>query len=781
MRRLIVLFALIVFGFGGFNTVSAQQPNFILFFPDQLRAAELQCYGNQVAITPNIDSLADNGLRFEIPLVGLPVCTPCRASIQTGRMPFAVLSDAGEWMTANRLTLADAEITIAEELNPLGYTCGYVGKWHLEKRSDCLHNRQGYSYFELPKSSWYNEPAYCRDDGVIIDEPGRWLSDVLADRAINFVNNNAGNPFFLFWSPLPPHAPGNWNWSQDNTTALPIYFDGRMDLWALFDGMTIPLRDNIAPEDRELAEKQIRIYNALTSGLDQALGRVRDTLTSLGIADNTIIIVSADHGSQLGSHGTWEKNVIYEESIRVPLIVYDPRHANPAVHSAPIHLIDVMPTILDLAGGGSPQRAQGRSFAPLITGQGTYVARDAAMVQFGGTTISGTGYGRSRVLRTDKSKLAACEINKPLGTVRTTALFDLDSSSPNYDPYEMNNLIGHPDYQDISRQLWDRLLLEMQTTEDPLLEVINIPSMGLAFIDPGLVNISEDLDVLTVSEGNTEPVDIGGRYARKNLDPVSDIYMFYAIDDSYAFEGSLSDVYITVDYYDAGSGSFSLEYDAAADIYKNGGSITLTGTDTWQRHTFHVTDAWFGNRQSGGADFRIAGVAVSPFYIDLVCMTDNPSPLPDLVTNPVPTDQNVGVRIDEILSWSSAARAISYNVFFGSSYPPEFQGNQVGTTFDPGPMTALVSYYWRIDPLNVFGITAGEEWSFTTTVDEDQDRDCDVDHEDFGIFQLCLSGTGVAYEPGCEDANLDGDNDVDLDDFTIFQACMAGANNVPGC
>jgi hypothetical protein len=123
-------------------------------------------------------------------------------------------------------------------------------------------------------------------------------------------------------------------------------------------------------------------------------------------------------------------------------------------------------------------------------------------------------------------------------------------------------------------------------------------------------------------------------------------------------------------------------------------------------------------------------------------------------------------------------------VYFGTSNPPPFQGNQPGTTYDPGPMDGDTTYFWRIDEVNTTATTPGALWSFTTQppgVQADFDDDGDVDQEDFGHFQVCLSGSGQSYPSGCEEADFGNDGDVDLDDFDVFLGCMGGANQPPGC
>ena len=301
-------------------------------------------------------------------------------------------------------------------------------------------------------------------------------------------------------------------------------------------------------------------------------------------------------------------------------------------------------------------------------------------------------------------------------------------------------------------------------------------------IDMGTTDNVDGLSRVVVSDGDTTPVTIGDRDARRNQDPNTDNYFYFNVNDLFAYQGSNPDLYVMIDYYDTGSGALTLQYDATdGNKYKTGGSVALTGTNTWKQYAYHVTDAYFGNRQNGGADFRIFGGVGNVFYLDIVAVSVD-SPLPPKAGNPSPAHLATGVSREGDLSWAPAEGATSYDVYFGSSSSPVFQGNQAQTTFDPGTMDPLTNYFWRIDTINGLGATTGDIWRFTTaSYAGDFDGDLDVDQEDFGHFQACFSGHGVQYPAGCEDADFDLDGNVDENDLSVFQACMGGPNRPPGC
>jgi hypothetical protein len=192
---------------------------------------------------------------------------------------------------------------------------------------------------------------------------------------------------------------------------------------------------------------------------------------------------------------------------------------------------------------------------------------------------------------------------------------------------------------------------------------------------------------------------------------------------------------------------------------------SMTGRLRWNPHMAPglcggVYAAW----DDGGVSFlRSIGLVTGP---------------PAKAGNPTPPDGATGLAlIGTTLSWTAGIGTTSHNVYFGTTSPGTSRGNQAGTIYDPGSLQRNITYYWRIDEVNVYGTTTGDVWHFTTrSWPGDLDADNDVDQADFGAFQSCYSGHGVAYAAGCELADLDGDGYVDLGDFDVFQGCMSGDN-----
>ena len=145
-------------------------------------------------------------------------------------------------------------------------------------------------------------------------------------------------------------------------------------------------------------------------------------------------------------------------------------------------------------------------------------------------------------------------------------------------------------------------------------------------IDLGGPDVADNITHLQVGDGDTTDINVGGQIARRNIDPNEDFYFYFAVADSFVFQGNQPELSITVDYFDSGTGTLALQYDSdngdtLPAFYKHGGSITLTGTNTWKQHTFQVNDAYFGNRQNQDADFRIFGGVSNTFYLDRLQVT----------------------------------------------------------------------------------------------------------------------------------------------------------------
>lgn len=178
-----------------------------------------------------------------------------------------------------------------------------------------------------------------------------------------------------------------------------------------------------------------------------------------------------------------------------------------------------------------------------------------------------------------------------------------------------------------------------------------------------------------------------------------------------------------------------------------------------------------------------ADFSVKPAYSSYQnFITAHPATPPCPAGNPSPAGGATDVSRTVTLTWTAGAGAATHNVYFGPASPGTPQGNQAGTSFSPPQLLPFTTYYWRIDEVGPAGVTTGEVWSFTTArLRGDLDNDGDSDQTDFGLFQRCLSGSGIAAAPGCGPADLSGDGDVDEADAVAFTGCMNGSDQAPAC
>jgi len=313
-------------------------------------------------------------------------------------------------------------------------------------------------------------------------------------------------------------------------------------------------------------------------------------------------------------------------------------------------------------------------------------------------------------------------------------------------------------------------------------------------IDMGATDDDQWLKRVQADDGNTVPVAIGGRDARRNQDPGGDHYFYFDVNDLLVYEGNRSELYITLDYYDTGSGSLTLQYDSdtgsdPSAIYKEGGCVTLTGTDTWRQHVYVISDAYFGNRQTGNADFRIFGGTGHTFYLDILQLSDEHR-LPQIEVNQVsfehkvkrgtslPNDAFSVINVGEgILTYSITKDAnwlsVSPDSGMSTGEPDPFNIAYDTTALAVGDHPAVIEVVSSHAAQSPRAITV----NLSVFTPGDFDSDGDVDIEDFGYFQACMTGRGPGLlGEGCEGANFDGDSDIDENDFSLFCDCISGAN-----
>jgi arylsulfatase A len=375
-KLLIAILNLVLFSCIGFGQ---DRPNIVLIMADDLGGRDLPVYGNQFNEAPNIEKLASDGIQF-INAYAAPVCSPTRASIQSGQYPARVgIFDfiTGHWRPYEEVTvpihrvqhLPDNIFTIGEALQAAGYKTGYFGKWHLGNDEEHLPNARGYDQAFMYAGGGFYQPRFVPEYKAPAEKR---LSEMLTDMGINFIKESKNEPFFLFIS----------------------HYDVHVQLDA----------------DRELIDKYLEkekdpdyacnaVYAAMIEHMDNSVGAIMNTIEKMGLAENTVFIFFSDNGGVdnrfdniplLGGESAdvypddhplryiattnaplrAGKGTLYEGGIRVPLIVRWPGKIKPASKSeAVVSSVDFYPTFLELAKGKKPENQvlDGISMLPALT------------------------------------------------------------------------------------------------------------------------------------------------------------------------------------------------------------------------------------------------------------------------------------------------------------------------------------------------------------------------------------------------------------------------------
>ena len=341
-------------------------PNIIFIMADDLGWSDLSAYGSDFYETPNLDNLATKGIKFTNAYASAPVCSPTRASFLTGKPPavvgitehlrgreFVPTSAHAVIPPENGKGLALEEVTIAELLKNNGYNTGIVGKWHVGKDSYIPRN-QGFEYtlsgnYGGGPGNYFYPYANTKPDLLDGGRQGEYLTDRLTDEAIEFINDQKDNSFFLYMSYYSPHIP-------------------------------LQAKANVIAKYNAKAPGSIHtnsIYAAMLETLDDNIGKLIRHLEKLSLAENTIIIFTSDHGGLSTIEGANTpatvnhpfragKGYLYEGGLRVPLIVNWPGRVAPSVNDTPLTTYDFFPTLAGIASVNGNLSEYGIDFSQTI-------------------------------------------------------------------------------------------------------------------------------------------------------------------------------------------------------------------------------------------------------------------------------------------------------------------------------------------------------------------------------------------------------------------------------
>ncbi len=454
-----------------------RRPNIIVIVVDDLRWDELGVAGHPFLETPNIDALAREGAYFTNAFHSVPLCSPNRACILTGQYP----SRHGVIDNVARNRLSHTLPTFPRTLQSDGYETAFLGKWHMGNDPT---PRPGFDYWVAIPGQGRTRNPELYEDGGIHEVPG-YITDILTDRAVSFVEQARDKPFFLYIGHKAIHPDavqlddGSVDLTQPSRYVPAPRHQGR------YEDRTFPPRPNVvegpdALEGKPVLQRALRAKYSpeimeefgeevldpgsshetivrraeMLLAVDEGLGRIVDALEQTGALDNTFILFTSDNGFFYGEHDlSLERRLPYEESIRNPLIVRYPAVVEAgSVVEGLVASVDIAPTVLEVAGAPVGDQIQGRSFLPLLLGDDRE-ARNAVLVEFYTYEnpfpwLMDLDY---RAVRTQRYKLIHW-IHYP----GEEELYDLAE-----DPFELRNLIAEPGLDRVASDMRDLLRSEV--------------------------------------------------------------------------------------------------------------------------------------------------------------------------------------------------------------------------------------------------------------------------------------------------------------------------------
>ncbi len=473
------------------------KPNIILIVIDALRARNLGCYGGDPGASPNIDKIADQGIKFAKSFVTNSICAPSRAVILTGK--FSHLNG----ITGNGAAFDGSQETFPKILQRNGYQTAMIGKWHLGS------DPTGFDYWNiLPGQGDYYNPDFIKKGKDTVYDG--YVTDIITDLSIDWLEDRDRNkPFCLMMQHKAPHrswmpALKDLELFNDDEFTLPVNFyddytgkealkvqmltvkdhmDVRMDFkipcdtcdtvsvnsWA--PGEYWRRLDRLTPDERQkwndsYKKEEIEFYEVINDeskydqwkyrrymedylrcivSVDESVGHVLDYLKRNNLEENTIVIYTSDQGFFLGEHGLFDKRFMYEEAMRTPLLIRYPKEIEEKSQTERLtQNLDIAPTLLDVAGITIPGDMQGESLRKIWQND-VSEWRDAIYYHYYEKGFGATPhYG----IRTDRYKLIHF-----YDVLDSWEFYDLET-----DPNEMNNLYTDPGYEQVIKELEDRLI-----------------------------------------------------------------------------------------------------------------------------------------------------------------------------------------------------------------------------------------------------------------------------------------------------------------------------------
>ncbi len=439
-----------------------KKKNVVFIMTDTTRKDMLGCYNDKMK-TPNLDKLAEEGIKYENAYTCQPVCGPARSSIFTGVFPHS------SGMIANSLPLGDNVKTIGQRLTDNGMHCGYVGKWHLD----------GGDYFGLgrcpegwDKDYWYDMKCYLEElsdtDKARSRVPSTsfdadWTEEKTyayrcTKKAIDFIEKYHDESFFLVLSFDEPHGPCLCP-PPFNTMYEGFKWDGYENYDDTLENKPLNQKlwagDDIYKTSEQLNKpsQMLSLFLGCNSFVDYQIGKVMEKINKY--IPDALVIFTSDHGDMLGSHKLQGKNATtYNEVANIPLIIRGGERGKTVTY--PASHIDLVPTIMDYFSVDVPKILEGKSMLSQINDTNVRI-NDTVFTEFTRYEVDHDGFGGLQMMRgasTEKYKLV-------IHLLDSDELYDLEN-----DPFEMNNLINDEKYAEIRNDLHDKILENMNYTRD---------------------------------------------------------------------------------------------------------------------------------------------------------------------------------------------------------------------------------------------------------------------------------------------------------------------------
>jgi N-acetylglucosamine-6-sulfatase len=444
-------------------------PNIVVVVVDDLRWDDLAVAGHPFVETPAIDRMAREGVRFANAFATTPLCSPSRAAILTGLYAHTngIIDNTARDAASHELA------TFARPLADAGYRTGFFGKWHMGNDDS---PRPGFTHWVAMRGQGEALDPQFNVNGERVRKSG-YVTDLLTDQVVEFVRESGEKPFMVFLAHKALH-PNIVQRDDGSTGAIPGQAEGFIPAprhQGRYAQAEVPRRPNalaapvrkpallralpgIPPLGPETAtpDRDVRARLEMLLAVDESLGRIRAALEESGALEQTVIVVTSDHGYFYGEH--WlneERRLAYEETVRIPLIVRYPSVARAgAVPPEMVQTIDLAPTLLELAGVVDPVKRQGGSLVPLLRGEHP-PWRQSVLIEYWSDTV----FPRIRNMGYQAVRTGRYKYIDYLELEGMDEIYDLES-----DPYEMDNLMGSAREQELLPMLQKELARLHQET-----------------------------------------------------------------------------------------------------------------------------------------------------------------------------------------------------------------------------------------------------------------------------------------------------------------------------